>query len=34
MIISYSFDKEDPIMKSISNQWIVESNKLLALKEN
>ncbi|WP_420025395.1 hypothetical protein [Borreliella valaisiana] len=34
MIISYSFDKEEPIISSIGKQWIVEDNRSLVLKEN
>lgn len=34
MIISYSFDKEEPSINSLSKQWIVEDNKFLVLKEN
>ncbi|WP_421136343.1 hypothetical protein QIA36_06590 (plasmid) [Borreliella yangtzensis] len=34
MIISYSFDKEEPIISSIDKQWIVEDNRSLALKDN
>lgn len=33
IIISYSFDKEEPIINSLSNQWIVEDDGLF-LKEN
>ncbi|MBB6043737.1 hypothetical protein QIA34_07190 (plasmid) [Borreliella yangtzensis] len=34
MIISYSFDKEEPIISSIGKQWIVEDNSVLVLKDN
>lgn len=34
MIISYSFDKEEPIINSRSKQWTVEDNSFLVLKKN
>ncbi|MBB6213778.1 hypothetical protein QIA17_04875 (plasmid) [Borreliella californiensis] len=34
IIISYSFDKEKPIINSLNNQWIIEGDSLLCLKEN
>ncbi|QXG44659.1 hypothetical protein KSP41_04690 (plasmid) [Borreliella burgdorferi] len=34
IIIKHSFDKEEPIINSLNNQWIVEGNSLLGLKEN
>ncbi|WP_418885360.1 hypothetical protein [Borreliella carolinensis] len=34
IIIKHSFDKEEPIINSLNNQWIVEGNSLLGLEEN